>query len=57
MKIEKIDGELFVILEENDRVSITTQEQLGKNNITIAKNEENIRRRNARKSLYSTYSF
>ncbi len=42
MKIEKIDGELFVILEENDRVSITTQEQLGKNNITIAKNEENI---------------
>lgn len=30
MKIEKIDGEQFIVLEEDDSISITTKDQLGK---------------------------
>lgn len=42
MKIEKIDGEQFIVLEENDSISITTKDQLGKDSIRIIENKGNI---------------
>lgn len=42
MKFEKIDGEQFIILEDNDKVCLTTSGKLGKNSITITENKDKI---------------
>jgi hypothetical protein len=42
MKFEKIGGEQFIILEDNDKVCITTAGELGKSNVTIAENKDKI---------------
>lgn len=42
MKIEKIDGEQFIILEDNEKVCLTTAGKIGKNNITITENKDKI---------------
>lgn len=42
MKFEKIDGEQFIILEDNDKVCLTTSGKLGENSITITENKDKI---------------
>lgn len=42
MKFEKIDGEQFIILEDNDRICLTTAGKLGENSITITENKDKI---------------
>lgn len=42
MKFEKIDGEQFIILEDNDEVCLTTAGKLGKNSITVTEKDDKI---------------
>lgn len=42
MKIEKIDGEQFIVLEDNDRVYLTTSDNLGKRDIKIAATDDKL---------------
>lgn len=42
MKFRKIDGEQIIILEDNEKVCLTTAGKLGKNSITITEDKDKI---------------
>lgn len=43
MKLEKIDGKQFIILEDNDKIYLTTAKEMGKNSITITEDNDRIK--------------